>query len=125
VELEEFGPLISSMVTPSFTRATRTKDKLVGEVLHVDRFGNVITNIQKSLMSSFKAVEGEVFQVKVAKDCARITFSKTYGNVPVDTPIMVVGSGDFVEISVNRGNACDLFKTDVGDRIEIFRRLNT
>jgi len=125
VELEEFGPRISRMVTPSFTRATCTKDKLVGEVLHVDRFGNVITNIQRSLLSSFKAVEGEVFQAKIAKDCARITFSRTYGNVPVGALVMVVGSGDFLEISVNRGCANDLFKADVGSRIEIFRRPNT
>jgi len=76
------------------------------------------------LLSSFNVVEGEVFQVKVAKDCARMTFSRTYGNVPVGTPVMVVGSGDFVEISVNRGDASDLFKAAVGSQIEILRLPN-
>ncbi len=123
-ELEEFGPRISRMVTPSFTRATYTKDKLVGEVLHVDRFGNIITNIQRSLISSFKAVEGEVFQAKVGKDCRKIKFSRTYGNVPIGALVMVVGSGDFLEISVNRGCANDLFKADVGSQIEICRLSN-
>jgi S-adenosylmethionine hydrolase len=124
VVLEEFGPVISRLVTPSFARATRIKNTLVGEVLHVDRFGNIITNIQSGLLSSFNVVEGEVFQVKVAKDCARMTFSRTYGNVPVGTPVMVVGSGDFVEISVNRGDASDLFKAAVGSQIEILRLPN-
>lgn len=124
VVLEEFGPVVSRIITPSFAGATRIKNKLVGEVLHVDRFGNVITNIQRSLLSSFNAVEGEVYQVKVAKDCARITFSRTYGTVPVGSPVMVVGSGDFVELSVNRGNASDLFKADVGSQIEILRGPN-
>ncbi|MCW4037847.1 MAG: S-adenosyl-l-methionine hydroxide adenosyltransferase family protein [Candidatus Bathyarchaeota archaeon] len=124
VVLEEFGPVISRIVTPSFARATRIKNKLVGEVLHVDTFGNIITNIQRSLLSSFNAVEGEVFQVKVAKDCARMIFSRTYGNVQVGTPVIVVGSGDLIEISVNRGNASDLFKADTGSQIEILRRPN-
>ena len=124
VALESFGPVIARLVTPSFARATRIKNKLVGEVLHVDRFGNIITNIQRRLFSSFNAVEGEVFQVKVAKDCASLIFSRTYGNVPVGTPMMVVGSGDLVELSVNRGTASDLFKADTGSQIKIFRRPN-
>ena len=124
VELEAFGPVISCMVTPPFARATRRKEKLVGEVLHVDRFGNVITNIPGSLLSSFKAEAGEVFHVKVDGQEARMTVSRTYGNVPVGTPVMVVGSSDFVEVSVNRGRACDLLQADAGSRIEITRYPN-
>ena len=124
VELEEFGPQISQMVTPSFTRATCTKDKLLGEVLHIDRFGNIITNIQRSLISSFKAVEGEVFQAKIADDCVSITFSRTYGNVPVGALVMIFGSDDLLEISVNKGCASDLYKVDVGSCIEVFRLSN-
>ena len=45
VSLEEFGPQITEVVKPEFTKVTRSKDALIGEVLHVDDFGNIITNI--------------------------------------------------------------------------------
>jgi S-adenosylmethionine hydrolase len=41
----EFGREIREIARPEFTKVTRRKDMLIGEVLHVDNFGNIITNI--------------------------------------------------------------------------------
>jgi S-adenosylmethionine hydrolase len=51
--MEEFGPQITDFVKPSFAKATRTTGGLLGEVLHVDDFGNVITNIREVDLSVF------------------------------------------------------------------------
>lgn len=121
VALEALGPPISRLVTPPFAQATRRKETLVGEVLHIDRFGNIITNIPQDLLAAFNAAAGEVFHVQVDGTAANIIFSRAYGQVLEGTPIMVVGSSDFVEVSVNRGDARDQFHADVGSRIEVTR----
>ncbi len=121
VALEELGPPIARLVTPPFAQATRRKKTLVGEVLHIDRFGNLITNIPRDLLVAFKAAAGEVFRVKIDGATAKVAFSRAYGGVPEGTPVMVVGSSDFIEVSINRGDARALFQADVGSHIEVAR----
>lgn len=114
VNIDEFGPELSNIVTPSFSRPIIKKDKIIGEVLHVDEFGNLITNIQESFSEAFDAVERSLFKVKIDKVCKIIKFSRTYGDVPVSTPTLLYGSSKFLEISVNKGSAKKFFKAHVG-----------
>ena len=45
---------------PQFTNITRSKDVISGEVLHVDDFGNIITNIPGTNLAGFR---GSMVQV--------------------------------------------------------------
>jgi len=47
VDTTEFGPEIRDVVKPKFTKVMLRAGELVGEVLHVDIFGNIITNINE------------------------------------------------------------------------------
>jgi len=47
----EFGPIARDFVKPDFARATRSETALNGEVLHIDEFGNIITNISDPEMT--------------------------------------------------------------------------
>lgn len=120
VEIDEFGPEISSLTSTSFSRPMIGEDSILGEVLHVDRFGNIVTNIRGSQFKAFQGVRG-LFKVKIGGTAVVLRLSRTYGDVPTGTPIMVIGSSKFLEISVNRGSASELFKANVGSRIEITR----
>lgn len=119
VKIDEFGPTVSSMVTPPYSRPTIKKDKILGEVLSIDRFGNIITNIPYRLLNSFTAVDEALFRVKVNETSKIIKLSRTYGNVPIGTPIMVVGSSNFLEVSINQGSSSTIFKANVGSKIEL------
>jgi S-adenosylmethionine hydrolase len=119
VRIEEFGDIVSSIVTPPYSRPTIQKDKIVGEVLAIDDFGNIITNIPYRLLHLFKAGEGALFRVKVDATSETMKLSRTYGNVPIGTSVLVVGSSNFLEVSINQGSSSNLFQADVGSKIEL------
>jgi len=101
VKVEEFGAIIFRLATPPYSRPTIQKDKIVGEVLAIDDFGNIITNIPYNATS------------------VTMKLSRTYGNVPIGTSVLVVGSSNFLEVSINQGSSSNLFQADVGSKIEL------
>ena len=42
---KEFGPEIKDLTKPEFASVKQTNGSLIGEVIHIDGFGNIITNI--------------------------------------------------------------------------------
>jgi S-adenosylmethionine hydrolase len=113
---EEFGPETTEVAKPKFTKVTRFKDSLVGEVLHVDGFGNIITNVRAKDVASLK--DG-VVQAELPFGKLQLKLSKTYAEVKLQEPIAIIGSHDFLEIALNQGNAAAKFNTKTGDKITL------
>lgn len=86
---------------------------LEGQVIHVDRFGNLITNIHRSELDITKELIVRVGTLSFSK------FSRTYGDVPVEEPLVLIGSSNYIEIAVNQGNARDMLGLDRGATVEI------
>ncbi|MCJ7763226.1 S-adenosyl-l-methionine hydroxide adenosyltransferase family protein [Candidatus Bathyarchaeota archaeon] len=116
VPAEEFGPEITEVAKPKFTKVTRVKDSLVGEVLHVDGFGNIITNVRAKDIASLK--EG-VVQAELPFGKLQLKLSKTYAEAKLQEPIALIGSHDFLEIALNQGNAAAKFNIKTGDKITL------
>jgi len=117
VKPSEFGPEISGVAKPDFTKVTRKKGVLVGEVLHVDGFGNIITNINEeevtpSHMKSEISVELPSYKLKL-KLC------KAYGETKPHEPLALIGSHGFLEIALNQSSAAAEFKTKPGDAVTL------
>lgn len=88
-----------------------------GQVVHIDRFGNIITNLILDLEAPAPG-----FQVKLPNTGA--TFGKlrqTYGDVDEGTGLALVGSHRFLEIAVRRGSAAERFEVEVGDPVQVRR----
>ncbi len=117
VKLEEFGKEIHNLVQPEFTKITRRNGTLIGEVLHVDGFGNIITNINEKevAQSNLKAA----VSVDLVGHKLKLKLCQTYGEIKVHTPLALIGSHGFLEISINQGNAAKKFKTKTGDRVTV------
>lgn len=113
----EFGPEISEAAKAEFAHVTRKKDALVGEVLHVDGFGNVITNID-GLEVARNHVECSV-NVELSSFKLKLAFCKAYGEMNPQEPLVLIGSHGFLEISINQGNAAEKFKTKAGDTVKV------
>jgi S-adenosylmethionine hydrolase len=114
---EAVGPEIQKISTAKFARVIKRKDSLIGEVLHIDGFGNIITNIEEKELSSMKIEETVVVKFRNAK--FRLKFCRTYAEVEKQEALGLIGSHSFLEISVNQGNAADKFKVKSGDRIAL------
>jgi S-adenosylmethionine hydrolase len=114
VEPSEFGPEISDAITPKFASVKRENGCLIGEVLHVDGFGNVITNIREKEM-----VNSKVVNVKLPIVSLKLAFVKTYAQAKLNEPIALIGSHGFLEIALNQGSAAEKLKVKAGDSVEV------
>ncbi len=74
---------------------------VVGEVVHVDRFGNLVTSIAAADLARFR---GLAVSVSIA-GCASIPLVSTYSEGTVGAPLAVIGSWGHLEIAVRDGDA--------------------
>jgi S-adenosylmethionine hydrolase len=117
VKTAEFGPEIREVAKAEFAKVTRINGVLVGEVLHVDGFGNIITNINQREVAQNR-VKGEV-NLELAGNKLKLKFCRAYGETKPQEPLTLIGSHGFLEISINQGNAAKKFKTKTGDKIKL------
>ena len=115
----EFGPEISRIVAPKFARLVKRKDALIGEVLHVDGFGNIITNFKEKELESTGI--SDIVDVKMKDKRLKLRLRRTYAEVSPREPLAIIGSHDFLEISINQGNAAEKFKTKAGEKITLYK----
>ena len=117
VKPAEFGPEIREPAKPEFAKVTRRNDMLVGEVLHVDGFGNIITNItEKEIAQSHVK---DTVSVELAGLKLKLNFCKAYGDNRRREALALIGSHGFLEIALNQGSAAEKFKTKPGDSVTI------
>ena len=119
VEPSEFGREIQDYVDPQFGDAVAKKDSILGEVVHVDEFGNLVTNVSLNVIKELGFREGEFLQVEVGKRTAVLRFCSAYGETAKGNPIVIVGSHDLLEIAVNHGNAAELLEASRGDLVRV------
>jgi S-adenosylmethionine hydrolase len=117
VDPAEFGPEICDAAKPEFTKVTLRKDALVGEVLHVDDFGNIITNIGEKEIASIRTKD--VVNVELSNKKWKLKLCKAYGEAKPQEPLALIGSHNYLEIAINQGDAAAEFKTKPGDKIKI------
>lgn len=95
--LEELGPAVEDPLLLPMPEPSRHDEGIYGVVLHVDRFGNLITNVPGSWVEG----AGDVWM-----GFARVgPLRRTYGNVFDGEPLALVGSLGLLEISVRNGSA--------------------
>ena len=115
VKPEEFGPEIREAAKPEFAKITRKNDALIGGVLHVDGFGNIITNIDEKEVAQSR-LKAEV-NVELPECTLKLSLFKAYGEAKPSQPLALIGSHGFLEVALNQGNAAKKFKTKPGDKI--------
>ncbi len=118
VEMEEFGPQVTDFVEPEFVRITKSKDKIIGLVLHIDDFGNIITNIHTKSLSSFRDA---VVEIEIDSQTQQMRLSNTYADVKPKETVALIGSHNYLEIALNQGSAAAKFSVKVGRKITLSR----
>ncbi|MCP4581669.1 MAG: SAM-dependent chlorinase/fluorinase [candidate division Zixibacteria bacterium] len=108
---EEFGPKIDNPVTIDDPDPEKFGDELVGKVIDIDAFGNLVTNIPSHMVKNDSCI---IF-------CNhKITgLSKSYADVDEKQPLAYIGSFGNLEIGINKGNAANFFGALVFDEVKI------
>ncbi|MCW4006540.1 MAG: S-adenosyl-l-methionine hydroxide adenosyltransferase family protein [Candidatus Bathyarchaeota archaeon] len=116
VAIDTFGEKIAidELETPTFASVAVQETRVMGEVLHVDGFGNVITNVYPV---DVKSLNVDLFAVELPCAQLKLGFSKTYGDVEPKQPLLLVGSHGYLEIALNQGSTADKLQIRVGDKI--------
>jgi len=105
VSIEEVGPEIEDPVSLPVPEAVYGNGTLKGEVIHVDQFGNLITNIE---------MERSYEQLRSGRVVTTISGAEIRGPVgsysegPAGEAFCLWGSHGFLEVAVNSGKASDL-----------------
>jgi len=113
-----FGREIHKIVMPKFAKIIKRKNALTGEVIHIDGFGNIITSLREEdleIMSMKKTVN-----LKLKDTRLKLKLCKAYSEVKAQQPLAIIGSHNFLEISINQGNATENFQTRVGDKATLY-----
>ncbi len=111
-----FGAPVQDPVSCPFPEPVLKSDTSIeGEVLHIDRFGNIISNIPRLLID--KTLSAPFYaQIK------ETTVSKTvpsYGFASEDEIFCLFGSSGFLEISLKNKSAAEKLNCHAGDKIII------
>lgn len=116
----EFGHELNSWVELDFEKPKIRRGKLIGEILHIDAFGNLISNINEEKLFHF--VKDHSFVNRIGGRAIQ-GLKKGYWEGNRNEPMAIIGSGGFLEISVREGNAQKRLNVKKGDQviIEIIR----
>ena len=111
VKPREFGPEISDAVRlpVSLEPEVLKNGKVRGRIIHIDRFGNCVTNITRDLVKSEETASLIVNRKTIRK------FRRFYGEESSGSAFAIWGSAGFLEISVNGGSAAKVLRARRGD----------
>ncbi|MCC7261167.1 MAG: SAM-dependent chlorinase/fluorinase [Candidatus Latescibacteria bacterium] len=98
--LSEVGPPVYDPVRLDEAEPRREGPALVGQVIHLDRFGNLTTNIPAAAVAGW----GEGWQLQVG-DQVLTRLYRTYAEAEPGALLALVGSAGLLELAVNGGSA--------------------
>jgi len=98
------GEKIDNPITLGSPLPRKKNGELAGEVIRVDHFGNLVTNITKAHLSPFLTSKGLI--IKIGSLVIK-KISTTYNDVPEGQPLALIGSYSLLEIAINMGRATD------------------
>jgi S-adenosylmethionine hydrolase len=96
-----------------------SKGTLKGRIIHIDPFGNLVTNISRDIFEYFS---GKFPRVKIRirigrEEISRI--SKSYAESKPGELLALFGSANFLEVSLNRGSAQKFLGSVKGEEIKV------
>ena len=94
-------------------------DELVGTVISIDHFGDLVTNIS---LATFERFMDDARSKKVMIRLGRSKIqgvSKSYDSVKIGSPVAIFGSRNLLEISLNQGDARTYFKARIGQTVRV------
>ena len=101
----------ASLVALKIESPTRSRDCVRGHVAHIDRFGNLITDIPASWVSPTALTELAGVELSGVRS--------SYTSVPSGQMVVVIGSAGTLEISVRDGSAAKRLSVGRGEPVSV------
>lgn len=111
----DLGTEVDDMVEISLPQPRRTDSVLEGEVVYIDRFGNLISNLRMEDLCDFRP---EDLSVSIG-GVQIVGISSHYAEVREGKPLALWNSWGHLEIAVRNGSAARHLRVRPGDRVEV------
>lgn len=124
----EFGKSIQNIIQLPPPEISFKKNKLVGEVISFDRFGNTFTSLGQfyladkilnfsSWITSLEVQIKDTTNLKIQVNDQYLPFVTTFGAIPNGACAGLIGSTGLLEIVANQHSARSLLNLELGTRI--------
>ena len=118
IELTAMGRPVAQWVSLDVPDAVERDRQLIGQVLRVDRFGNLVTNIERKRFEQFR----QDAPIEIAIDGQAVgQLVNTYTESPAGSVCALFGSTDHLEIALNGGSAAGALGLGRGAVVRIDR----
>jgi S-adenosylmethionine hydrolase len=115
IPLAQLGALLTEIIAFPLPRPqVRPNGTIVGQVIHVDRFGNLITSIVPKDLADHPLLREGIIQIKGHSIRG---IANTYAEGTTAKLLALIGSSDHLEIAVASGSASKTLKARVGDEV--------
>lgn len=111
VSFDEIGSAVTNPSRLALPSPIATESSVRGEIMHVDRFGNLISNIPHSMLLRDHIA-------RVAERELRVV--DTYADAEVAEAVALINSDGMVEVAVRDGNAARALGVERGAPLELF-----
>jgi S-adenosylmethionine hydrolase len=92
--------------------------ELVGKIVTIDNFGNLITNIDFKKLKEVHQTGQEIIQIIIGSHVIS-GLSEIYNSVQPKTSLALIGSRGYLEIAVNKGNAAQVLNVEKGAEVRV------
>jgi len=115
VAIDQLGPEVTVYKRLSIPRPQVASQTAQTTVQWVDSFGNLVTDCPRQLVGELGSRWGAVVIDLGPRGVAPI--AETYEMVEPDAPMGVIGSSDYLEISIREGSASEVLGLGIGHKV--------
>src|SRR5881409_1581170 len=109
--IESVGPRIVDFVKKALPTPRPQGDRLVGTVLRVDKFGNIVTNLRRNHLSRGFSIR--LRGLSITRLCS------SFSEAEPGEFFAIEGSTGYIELALNQGSAADRLNVAIGSEIEL------
>jgi S-adenosylmethionine hydrolase len=106
-------PIKSPFLVPD-KEAALSGGMIQTEVVHIDRYGNIILNLPGDGDLAAKLKEGNLVKISIGRESYSAPLVKTYDDVDKGRLMLLYGGNGLLEISVNQGSAYRQLRVEPG-----------
>ncbi len=116
---ESYGPVIGDYQTFPIAQPHWEQATLVGEIVYVDRFGNMISNLTQQHLEEVRLVaKGRQLSILIGKRIIE-GLVESYSEGMAEKPSALINSDGKLEVFLKEASAADLLQLGRGARIEV------
>ena len=110
-----FGQRLSEVMTFPHHMPRVEGQTVEGLVLHIDHFGNILTNISAVLLNAVQP--GQDLRVSIGDITCTMPFCRTYADGEPHALVCLINSNEEFEVACPQGRAIEHMRASVGDRV--------